>query len=157
MKLIQHLFQKPFIIFFLTLPLLAVGCKKDITEKIDITEYEWELQHVDANNGGKLSVQNKDYLRDDAYVLNFNTDSTFSLYTSVNVAKGNYEIPQQGDISVHSYTAITEVGTTDEDVKKLNKNLIRVFNAVTSYEVFGGLNKTLVFDGPKGKVKFEKK
>ncbi len=140
-----------------------MGCKKDITDKIDITKHKWELQYVETNNK-KLEPKNKDYHRDEAYDLTFSTDSTstlqtsstFSLHTSVNVAEGTHEIHQKGELSVYSYTAITEVATIDEETKKLDKNLIRVFNEVTTYEVFGGLNKTLVFDGPEGEVKFKK-
>jgi len=156
MKLIQHFLHKPFVIkpfmlFLLAVPLLAVGCNKNITDKIDIRAHEWELKSI-TKGGQTEKIPKKDFHRSKAYTLIFKNDSTFQLDTGHNLAKGFYEIPKNREIKIKKYKNITEVTETNLGLK-----LMEVLNEVTTYEVFGGLNKTLVFDGPKGKVKFEKK
>lgn len=137
-------------LLLLLLPLFFTGCRQDVTATTHLLGSEWHLMRV--TTGGKIYKPEEDgYLREEAYVLTFNTDSTFTLRTSVNTAGGNYTNAGQGDISVHSYDEFTEVAVTDPEEKRLNEVLLKVVEAVTSYSVLG---RTLVLNGSEGEAKF---
>ena len=152
MEILKKSLNQNIMLYFIIIPLLAVGCKKDVTDTIDITAWKWELKAV-TTGSDTYKPKNKDYLRNDAYILTFEADSTFTLSTSVNYAGGNYTIPKNGEISIYLYEETTEVATSDNDEKKLNENLLTVFSEVTTYQVLG---KTLIFKGSKGEVEFKK-
>ncbi len=143
---------KKSILMVIILPLMAFSCEEEKTNDIDITKWKWELRSVTSGNKN-LSPQKNDYLRDDAYLLEFTSDSTFQLSTSVNFAMGSYHIIKNGDISISNYHEITEIATTDDYERELNDSLINVFNKVTSYEV---INNTLIFKGEVDKMVFDK-
>lgn len=151
--------QKDFIVRQLTLillilfPLITVmtSCKKDKTLDIDITKFEWKLQEI--RTGGKtLKPERKDYFRENPFILKFDSDTTFSLNTSVNFAKGKYQIESKGEILIFTYGESTCVGTVDTKEQELNQNLLYVFKEVKKYIVVG---ETLLFKGTKGEVEFK--
>ena len=122
-------------------------------KEINITKRAWKLRSVTSGNK-TLCPQKSDYIQDNAYLLEFNSDSTFWLPTSVNMAGGDYEIIENGIISILDYHEVTEVATNDSYERKLNSNLISVFNKVTNYEV---ISDTLHFKGKDCEVIFNKK
>jgi hypothetical protein len=134
------------------IPMITISCKKDLTDTTDITAWEWKVKSV-TTNGKTFKPKKKDYLRNDAYILVFENDMTFKLNTSVNMAGGNYLIVEKGKVSISTYEEYTEVVTTDNKEVELNKNLLTVFNEVTTYEVLGDI---LIFKGTKGEVKLKK-
>ena len=77
----------------------------------------------------------------------------FRLHTSVNYAYGVYEILAKGEIKIEYYGEVTELGEGDDKVQKFNETLVSTMNEVTTYKVLGN---TLILEGAKGKVEFEK-
>lgn len=140
--------------FALLIGLISLSsCKKDTTSDTDITAFSWKLISV-SSNAGAFEPENRDYHREDAFILSFENDSMFTLNTSVNHAGGKYFIPEKGEINVVIYHEFTEVYPTDADEISLNENLITVFGEVSSYTIKG---RTLTFKGAKGEVVFKKK
>ena len=137
-------------LFYLSvlIPLLATGCKKDVTNSIDITVFNWGLKSI-TTNGENEKKPNEDFSNPNAYILTFKNDSTFKLDLSTNIGGGEYKIKSNGEIIIESYSNFTEIAQSDFDDK-----LIEVFNEVTSYKVLG---KSLTFKGSKGVVEFKKK
>ena len=146
-----------YVLAVVILPFLAMSCQEEeatneeITTEVDITKWKWELKRVNAVNK-TLAPQKNDYFRDNAFLLEFISDSTFQLSTSANLAGGYYNIIQNGDITISNYQRWTEVAEP-KDERELNDSLISVFNRATSYEV---INNTLTFEGEVGEVVFEK-
>jgi hypothetical protein len=87
--------------------LLIMGCKKDVTDSTDIRTLDWTLKAV-TTNVARYKPKNVDYSRENAYNLIFETDSTFSLNTSVNYAGGNFTIPKNGEVSIYFYEEATD-------------------------------------------------
>ena len=139
-------------LFLMSLITGMSSCKKDQTLDLDITKFTWKLKEV-RTSGNTFKAEEKEYFRETAFVLIFNTDSIFSLNTSVNFAGGKYEIATKGEIKIYSYRESTKVGTLDTKDLELNTNLLIVFKGVTEYEVIG---ETLIFKGDKGEVEFKK-
>ncbi len=144
--------KKQLALLLVIIPMITISCKKDVTDTTDITVWEWKVKSV-TTNGKTFKPKNKDYLRNDAYVLMFENDTTFKLNTSVNMARGNNLIIEKGKVSISTYEEFTEVATADNEEIKLNKNLLTVFNEVTTYKVLGNI---LIFKGTKGEVKLKK-
>ena len=138
-------------LFFLISIILLLGCNKDITDELDIKSERWKLESISDN--GTVKTENKDYFRENAYVLILYTDSTFQLNTSVNVAGGNYNIPKLGDITISYYGEYTKVGTSDEKEIALTEKLLNVMPNVERYKVLGN---TLYFYTLSGEIKFKK-
>lgn len=129
------------------------SCKKDKTLDLDITKFEWVLQEVNTGNE-TFMPEKKEYFTENAFVLKFETDTSFSLNTSINYAGGKYKIETKGEILIAAYGESTSVGAVNTKEQELNQNLIDVFKEVTEYKVVG---KILVFKGAKGEVEFKKK
>lgn len=155
MKTQNYISKQMTIILFIFFPLLAgmSSCKKDKTLEVDITKFEWVLQEINTWSE-TYKPEKKEYFRENAFVLNFDTDTTFSLNTSVNYAGGKYKMETKGKILIVAYGESSSVGVADTKEQELNQNLINVFKEVTEYKVVG---KTLVFKGRKGEIEFKKK
>jgi hypothetical protein len=156
-KKITHIVKKPWVAFLgvcFLIYSLNTACKKEEekTNDIDITKWKWELRSVISGNKN-LSPQKKDYMRHDAYLLEFISDSTFQMSTSVNFALGSYHIIKHGVISISNYHELTEVGTSDDYERELNDSLVSVFNKITSYE---WVNNKLTFKAEDCKIIFDK-
>jgi len=147
---------KQAILFIIILPLMALNYQKEedgTNENAkDITNWKWELKSVTSGNK-ILTPQEKEYFADNAYILEFTSDSTFWLNTSINLAGGSYIIVKEGVISISNYHEFTAVGTTDDYERELNDSLINIFNKVTTYQV---LDNTLTFKDKTGEVAFDK-
>lgn len=153
---LQNYNSKRMTVILLTLLSLLMSmssCKKDKTFDIDITRFEWVLQEVDIGNEA-FKYEKKKYFRENAFVLKFDTDTTFTLNTSVNYAGGKYKIETKGQVLIVSYSENTQVGAVDTKELELNQNLINTFKEVTEYKVIG---KTLMFKSTAGQVEFKKK
>lgn len=122
------------------------SCQKDKTSDLDITKSQWELMSItqDAKEHKKLE---EEFQNPDAYVIRFESDSTFLLNFSINNGNGSYRIFTNGDITIDSYDNITRAAVSDFDEK-----LLSVFRTVSSYTVKG---KTLTFTGVNSEVKFK--
>lgn len=133
---------------------LTVNCSHELPVNFSVTDYHWQLLKVETGTGEELKPEDKDYLRDDAYVLVFESDSTFRLNTSVNVARGKCIVMEEDDkIEIVTYQEITEIATADLEDMKLNNGLIKVIRQVEEYEKDGD---HLVLEGMEGKAKFKK-
>ena len=142
------------LLLFILFPLMTgmSSCKKDKTLDIDITKFSWTLKEVRTIDK-TLKPEKKEYFREEAFILKFDTDTTFILNTSVNFAGGKYLITQKGKITIVVYGESTQVGAVDINEKELNENLLTVFSYVDEYKVAG---KTLTFKGEKGEVEFKR-
>lgn len=153
MKKRKNHLEKQLVLFFIIFAIIAsCSCRKDTIDEIDITKWTWKLKSVTTNNE-TFKPQKNEYFRDNAYILDFENDSTFLLNTSVNYAGGIYKIVNKGVINIFSFNEFTKVGTVDNSEKELNNNLLAVFREVTTYEVLGNI---LTFKGSKGEVEFKK-
>ncbi|MBI4649061.1 MAG: hypothetical protein HY738_21345 [Bacteroidia bacterium] len=152
MNTIKRILQKQIALSLIITLIALVSCRKDLTDTINITEFKWMLKSINIDNE-ILKPENKDYLRDDAYNLIFESDTNFIFNTSVNIAGGTFNITEKGKISIFLYEEFTEVGTNDNEEKKLNENLILIFSTVTNYKVLGN---TLSFKGENSEVKLKK-
>lgn len=142
--------------YFLIISLLLTGlcfqsCDKESEFDLDILDEEWILVSVE-NDGSVIEKENKDYFRDNAYVLFFDSDTTFSLNTGVNYAGGKYRISELQKMTISSYHEFTEVATTDEHEQQLTDKLILILPEVYGYEI---LNEKLTLNANNGKIIFK--
>ncbi|MBR5921796.1 MAG: hypothetical protein IKZ56_11630 [Bacteroidales bacterium] len=129
------------LVFSIIAGLLFVGCQSE--EVVDITQHTWKVNKI-ATHNHTYTVKNKDYLRDDAYMLIFLNDSMFQLNTSINLAYGKYEILANNTIKM-DYTVLTEVGGGYE----IDTVLTNCLGKITSYK---NINNKLVFEGRNCKM-----
>ena len=120
-------------ILTILLTAILIGCTKENVSETDIALHRWKLNSVTKDNISL--VPDMDNFVEDAYLLEFNSDSTFHMSTSVNSAGGKYSIETIGKIKVHNYHAFTEIccETEFDDV------LLAAFVQVSSYETTGNL------------------
>lgn len=147
----QNYISKQMTVILLTLFPLLTGmssCKKDKTLELDITKSQWELILI-TQNGVEHKKPKEEFQNPDAYILSFESDSTFWLNFSVNTGYGKYGISSNGNIVIDSYDNITRAAMSDFD-----KKLLSEFRIMTSYTVKG---KTLTFKGNNSEVEFKKK
>ncbi len=129
--------------------ILCNGCKKgDLTDTIDITQFSWKLKKISVD-GEKYKVKEDNYFNGKAYVVIFENDSVFQLNTSVNLAKGSYQITTKGDISIFNYQEYTEVGGQNE----IDAKLLQVTSKITSYKV---LENILLLKGDNCEIELKK-
>jgi hypothetical protein len=129
--------------------ILSNGCKKeDITDTIDITQFSWKLKKISVD-GNKIKVKEDDYFNNEAYILVFENDSIFRLNSSVNLAKGSYQITTKGYINVLNYQEITKVGGQNE----IDDKLLQVTSKITSYKV---LENILLLKGDNCEIELKK-
>ena len=140
------------LLFIFSYILFFHGCEDSTSVEPDITRWKWELQSVTSDNK-TLCPQKSDYMLDNAYLLEFESDSTFWLNTSVNGAGCYYTIIKYGVISISNYHEFTAVAASDPYETELNDSLISVFNKVTTYKV---ISDTLHFKGKDCEVTFKK-
>lgn len=119
-----------FIPLLFVLCFTSVGCQKDITQEIDITQFLWEINSIKINYT-MHHVDNQYGSNSESYKLIFKQDGSFQLNTSVNLAMGNFLIDQGGIIHFYGYQEITEVGGGNDT----DKELLRLIPQVTSYKV----------------------
>jgi heat shock protein HslJ len=124
----------------LALLLLINGCKKDVTDETDITEYAWELTSVETNG--------ETIYPDSVHILEFQNDTLFYLNLSVNGGGGNYNIPSPGNINISSFNAFTDVCCDDTAA---DSALLDAMPAVTAYRV---QDDVLILQGDAGDVEF---
>lgn len=128
---------------------LCSSCKKeDLTDSIDITQYSWKMKSITIN-GNITKIPNVVYHNDKAYILIFKNDSILQLNTSVNLAKGSYQIISKGNIHILNYGEITEVGGQNEIDHKLLQNI----SSITIYQV---LDDDLFLKGDNFEIEFQK-
>jgi len=139
------------IILFFTVPVFMLfSCRKNLTNEIDIKSLNWNL--ISISHNGSVKTENKDYFRENAYVLVFYTDTTFGFNTSVNFAGGSYISSGIGDIIISSFEEITKVGTTNDKEKELTEKLLEAMPLVERYDVLG---KRLYLYTSEGEIKFK--
>ena len=114
--------------------LIFQACDKQNQLDLDIVSEQWDLISIE-DNGNLILKENKDYFRDNAYVLIFDTDSTFSLNSGVNHAGGTYKISDSSKMTIFSYQEFTEVATSDEHEQKLTDKLIQELPKVYEYKI----------------------
>ncbi len=139
------------IIFLLILfpAILCHGCKKeDLTDTIDITQFSWIMKSITIEKN-MIKVKEDDYFNNEAYILIFENDSIFQLNTSVNLAKGTFQISSNGNVDIFNYQEMTEVGGKNEIDNKLLQNI----PTITSYQV---LNDILIMKGINCEIEFKK-
>lgn len=129
------------LIFSILVVILFAGCQSE--EVVDITQHTWKMDKIMDHNH-IYTVKNKDYLRDDAYMLIFLNDSIFQLNTSINLAYGNYEIPAKNSI-IMDYSVVTEVGGG----YKIDTVLVNCIGKIASYK---NKNNKLIFEGKNCKM-----
>lgn len=129
--------------------ILCNGCKKeDLTDTIDITQFSWKLKKISVD-GKKYKVKEDNYFNGKAYVVIFENDSVYQLNTSVNLAKGSYQITTKGYINVLNYQEITKVGGQNE----IDAKLLQVTSKITSYKV---LENILLLKGDNCEIELKK-
>jgi len=145
--------MKQLLYYFITVFILLFGsCEKDVTNTTDITTSKWKLTSMTLGKDSYVPT-NRESLKNNAYVLDFENDSTFWLSTSVNLAGGYFRIPKIGAISVSSYRKFTLALAIVKEEKELNDNLVKLLNEITAYEV---ICNTLIFKGTNGEIEFLK-
>ncbi len=134
---------------FLTilLSVILIGCTKENVSEIDISLHSWKLNSVTKDNISL--VPDMDDFAVEAYLLEFNSDSTFHMSTSVNYAGGKYSIETLGKIKVHNYHPFTEICCETE----FDDALLAAFAQVSSYETTGN---RLIFKGIDLEIDFGK-
>lgn len=140
--------KKYFFLLILSLIVFCSGCKKILTDSVDIIQFNWKMKSI-TYFGHKSKIKEDDYTNDDAYRLVFANDSIFKLNTSVNITYGRFEIVNKGCIDIFSYEEVTQVagGNGIDDILRENIPLI------TSYEV---LDDRLIFVSENCQIRFEK-
>jgi hypothetical protein len=138
-------------ISFILSGLFFQSCNTESELDLDIISEKWNLISIE-NNGSVIEKENKDYFRDNAYVLIFDTDSTFSLNTSANYAGGKYIISDLSKISIFSYHEFTEVATLDENEQLLTDKLIQEIPKVYEYKI---QNEKLTLITDNGNITFK--
>ena len=145
-----------YILLILIFPFMAFSCdknEKNEEQNLIITNYQWKLNMIEAE-GKQLTPKKNEYFREDAYILVFANDSTSTLNTSVNYAKGSYSIDiDTKTIVISNYHESTEVAAVDINEQNLNNLLINSMNNVNSFEQ---INTDLILKGDFGDIKFEK-
>lgn len=143
---------KSLIQFFVSLLIMIsiTNCNK--TDDTDITEYSWKLKSINAE-GETFRPTKRAHLFQQAYLLQFDSDTAFTFNTSVNHAMGKYIISQKGEVSIINYREISRAGAADPNEQIFNKRLAEVFNEATTYTVKG---RALTFKGSKGEVIFKR-
>lgn len=127
-----------------------ISCNEKAADQTNITFWKWQLEAV-ITEDEIIKPGNKEYFREDAFILYFENDSVFSLNTSVNFAGGRYTLGNNGGIIIHSFHEFTEVGTANDNERYLNKQLMKAFGKVTSYQL---KRNSLIFSGTEEAVKF---
>lgn len=89
--------RSKFIIILCALCFTNVGCQKDITQEIDITQFVWEINSVKIEHT-MHHIENQCFFNSESYKLIFKQDGDFQLNTSVNLAMGSFVIEQRGII-----------------------------------------------------------
>jgi len=132
-------------IYLMLIPLLALSCNKDKTDTLDIKKYKWKLISITINSETSKPKEEKS-----RYVLEFLTDSTFSLNLSINSGGGMYKLQSKGEIMVSSFSAFTEICCENS----FDEKLIASLKSVSNYNVSG---RTLVFQKADTKIEFKRK
>jgi len=109
-------------------------CKKADID-IDITTDKWEVKSI-KKSGATFSTKAKG-----SYILEFNSDTTYTLTLDVNYCAGQYEIPENGKIDF-GIIACTKI-CCDTDFAE---NLPGLIHITTDYSVKSGI-LTLTGDG----------
>jgi len=126
--------QNILIISLILSGLVFQACDKESELDLDLGSEQWDLISMEDNEE-IIVKENKDYFRDNAYVLTFDSDSTFTLNTSVNYAGGKYIITDYSKMMIFSYHEFTEVATTDENEQKLTNKLLQELPKVYEYKI----------------------
>ncbi|MEA3495046.1 MAG: META domain-containing protein [Bacteroidota bacterium] len=131
---------------FILICTTLINCNKDKTDTIDITKHKWKIESITTNDTiyktqGKVPVKH-------AYLLVFDSDSSFSLNTSVNTGGGIYDLISNGLLKITCYGG-TKVGGENEFDDKLRE----VLPLVVSYQVIGN---NLILKGEEGEIVLKK-
>lgn len=143
--------MKRFIVLIVVI-IVAVGCRKDLTNSTDITQFSWQIKSF-TDEGDKSRTPTKNYhgspIESNQYILTFLSDTAFSLPLGDNFAHGGIEIPSEGAISFNTPTIITErCCDSDFDIQ-----LIETFGKISEYKVLGNY---LFFKGENCEIKLKK-
>lgn len=141
-----------YILLILFTSILLSGCKKDLTNKTDITNSEWRVEWI-KKGIIKKKVPNKDHhgksITETDYVLNFQNDSIYLLSLGINTGAGKFKIETPGEIEIKSggETEICCNSNFDDDLSD-------IFSTIDTYKVE---YNTLILNGEDGTIQFEKK
>ena len=135
--------MKSLLLIFISI--LSLSCsKEDITSSI--TDNKWKVKSVTIDNKKETAP-----IFISAYILEFTSDSTFSMNTSVNKGRGSMRILSDGLLEI-KYSELTKVaGHNDFDEMLLD--VLSPLSTAMNYELKG--NK-LILVGDKGTVVLKK-
>ena len=119
--------------------LILWTCEKEDID-IDITSYKWEV--ISIKKSGQIFSDKPE----NSYILEFNSDTTYSLSLDVNHCFGHYEIPNKGKIDFTT-AACTKICCDSE----FAENLPGLLHNMTDYFVRGDV---LTLKG-NGQIKLE--
>lgn len=128
----------------------AVGCQTDELDFDTVRNQKWIL--ICINDGSNLKVKHKDYHREDAFTLEMEADSFYSLNSDANYAGGVFRVIEDGKIEIDSYGEFSEAHSSDEHAREIVAKLTESLPKVTDYGIKG---EHLLFTGPDVKIKFE--
>ena len=146
--------MKKQVLLSLMLLINVFACEDDDSfENNNILGENWKAQSIILkNNQVEYGIMNKDYFKQDAYVLYFNLDSTFILNTSVNSIEGELNISIEATIYFHNISG-TRVGQTDDIVREIDSILTAVFESTTDFQI---AEDKIELIGDKGVIKLKK-
>ncbi len=147
MKTVSNIKRITLLFSFILICAILINCNKDKTDTIDITKHKWKIESITTNN---TTYKTPDKVRlKHAYLLVFESDSSFSLNTSVNTGSGSYDLISYGSLEIKYYSELTEVGGQNE----FDYKLLDVMPSVVSYQVIGN---NLILKGEEGEIVLKK-
>ncbi len=124
--------MKTYKLLLLSLPLFVTGCNKPV-EDGDLSAGAWKLQLISVGNTC-FDIPSDNISDKTSYILNFNSDTTFSFSTSVNQAGGTCLIFfQEKRIEINGYQEWTEVGQGNPEQLEFDEKLLSEFQGLMSY------------------------
>lgn len=146
--------MKKISIVLFAISIILFSCEKpeDLTNQIDITEFNWKIKSLTINskktNPPELNYFGNEIDNIDAYVLRFVEDTLFRLDLSINQGEGEYYILTKGNININDY-GLSKMCCDIE----FDENLAIKLPTVTEYQI---LDNILIFRGENCEIKFEK-
>ncbi|MBN2892442.1 MAG: META domain-containing protein [Bacteroidales bacterium] len=146
--------MKKNIIILFTISVFLFSCEKpeDLTNQIDITEFNWKVKSLTINTK-KTNTPERNYFDNEiddieAYKLQFNSDTTLRIDMSINQISGSYIITSQGKIEISDIVVTFICCDTEFD-----EDLAIKLPTVTEYQV---LDNNLILKGENCEIELEK-
>ncbi len=113
--------------------ILCICCTNDETIQNDLLSNNWKLTSIKFENE-TINISEESYVKNLSYILRFSNDTVFFLDTSVNTARGIYNIQNQ-NIAIKDYQELTEVGTINLEQISVNSILLSNLNKVDNFNI----------------------